>query len=50
MKVEFLIVYFVIAVVLAGLMELADIAFKKLKTKIKAKKLEKAQQPIKEDE
>lgn len=50
MKAEYLIVYFVMAVILAGVMELLDVAYKKIKANIKARKLEKAQQSIKEDE
>lgn len=50
MDSRYYIVYLVLAVILAGLMELIDVAFKWLKKKIKAKKLAKAQQSIKEEE
>lgn len=50
MKTEYLIVYFAMALILAGVMELLDVVYKKIKAKIKARKLEKAQQSIKEDE
>lgn len=49
MKGQYMIVYFIMALILACVFELIDIAFKWVKKKIKAKKLEKAQQSIKEE-
>lgn len=50
MDSRYMIVYFVMALILACVFELIDIVFKWVKKKIKARKLEKAQQSIREEE
>ncbi len=50
MKPEYIVVYIVFVLVLACAMEFVDFVIKKIKTKIKAKRIERTEQPVKEDE
>lgn len=50
MQTEYMIVYAVMAVLLACVMEVLDVGIKKIKAKIKAKRVEKAEQQNKEGE
>lgn len=50
MKVEYIIVYAVLVLLLSFVMEIIDRCIKAISKKVKAKKLAEAQQPIKNDE
>jgi len=50
MQTEHFVVYVILTLLIACAMELVDVVFKKIKAAVKAKRLEKAQQSIKEDE